>query len=110
MDKMKIFIGSSSETATNGLLLDIESMLEKADAEPVSWVSSFRPGDVVIERIEKMVKDEHIKAAVFIYSEDDRVVHRKSKQSKPRDNVVFEHGLFVGKLGRKKGLFAISSG
>lgn len=104
---MKIFIGSSSEAADNDVLLKVAGILRDAGAEPVLWnaaPSIFRAGVTTIENLEEIVERENIKASVFIYSEDDKTWHRGNMQNVPRDNVVFEHGLFVGILGRKKAI------
>jgi len=109
---MKIFIGSSSEAADNknpekNVLLQIAGMIRDAGAEPVRWdkqPSIFKVGRNVIENLEEVVNREHINAAIFIYSTDDRTWHRGEIKDIPRGNVVFEHGLFTGILGREKAI------
>jgi hypothetical protein len=54
--------------------------------------------------LEEFVKKEPIDAAVFVYSTDDETCYRGEVKAVPRDNVVFEHGLFTGILGRKKAI------
>ena len=109
---MKIFIGSSSEAADKSnpeknVLLKVAGILRNAGAEPLPWnrkPSIFKASMAVIENLEEIVEREHIKASVFIYSEDDKTWFRGEKHKVPRDNVVFEHGLFTGILGRKKAI------
>ncbi len=40
--------------------------------------------------------------AIFVFNPDDIVIMRGKKLKKVRDNVLFELGLFIGKLGRDK--------
>ena len=104
---MKIFIVSSLEAADKDTLLKIAGILRNAGAEPIPWnttPSIFMAGKTTIENLEEIVTREHIKASVFIYSEDDKTWHRGNMQNVPRDNVVFEHGLFTGILGRTKAI------
>ena len=44
--------------------------------------------------------------ALFILSADDQLEHRENHFSCPRDNVIFEMGLFIGAIGPKR-VFAI---
>ncbi|MDR3046336.1 MAG: nucleotide-binding protein [Bacteroidales bacterium] len=115
---MKIFIGSSSEAADNtnpkNILLKVAEILREAGVEPVAWNNSdydlFSVGNTTIENLETIVEREQIGASVFIFSADDKIwwrdkVNGKSEdKNAPRDNVIFEHGLFSGKLGRKKSI------
>lgn len=110
---MKIFIGSSSESANNPdtdkkYLLKIASIVRRAGAEPIMWNKSpskiFKPGRSTFENLEESVAREDIKAAIFIYSKDDKTWSRGEIHSVTRDNVVFEHGLFSGILGRTKAI------
>lgn len=74
---------------------------------PIRWnqrPAIFEAGKYTLENLEEMIKRESIDASIFIYSSDDRIWYRGKNLGKPRDNVVFEHGLFSGKLGRTKSI------
>lgn len=110
-DKMKIFIGSSKEVSgTNGLLEKIAVIVEQCGIMPLRWnqtPSLFKAGNYTLENLEDLTAK--VDAAIFICSADDKTWYRGKKVGKPRDNVIFEHGLFSGKLGRKKSII-IKSG
>ncbi|WP_369297238.1 TIR domain-containing protein [uncultured Neglectibacter sp.] len=104
---MKIFIGSSTEAHEKGLLLEIAKIVEECKMIPVRWnqvPSTFETGKFTLENLEEMISREGIDGSIFIYSSDDAVWYRGKKSGKPRDNVIFEHGLFSGKLGRTKSI------
>ena len=100
---MKIFIGSSAEQKA---YLDlIASWIESSGHEPVLWNDSnvFPPGSYILSSLVKIAKT--VEAAVFIFSEDDTLWYRKAKIKQPRDNVIFEYGVFLGILGKERVIF-----
>jgi hypothetical protein len=99
MPTARIFIASSSEglevTRTiHGLLLQA---LPGA-AEVLPWTREFDLSATYIESLEKACKGADF--AVLVLSADDVTTSRRRAQASPRDNVVFELGLFMGHLGR----------
>ena len=104
---MIIFIGSSTEAAKKGLLLQIARIVEENGHTPICWnrtPSVFEPGMFTLEALEELSEREKIEASIFLFSHDDTVWYRGEEAGKPRDNVIFEHGLFLGKLGRNKSI------
>ena len=47
---------------------------------------------------------------IFVFTPDDKVFSRGSISQMPRDNVIFEYGMFLGKHTRKKAFFIIPRG
>lgn len=104
---MNIFIGSSTEAHEEGLLLEIAKIVEDCKMNPIRWNQSpsvFKAGKCTLENLEDMIDQENICAAIFIYTSDDKTWYRGKDAGTPRDNVVFEHGLFSGRLGRKRSI------
>lgn len=102
---MNIFIGSSGEA--KDLLLKIAGIVEDCKKTPIRWdqhPSPFAAGKFTLETLEELVEKEHIGAAIFICTGDDKVWFRDTEVGAPRDNVIFEHGLFMGKLGRTRSI------
>jgi predicted nucleotide-binding protein with TIR-like domain len=101
MSKPRIFIGSSKEQQK--LLQSITRGLEDvAQVEP--WTSSFNPGTTTLERLLELA--HQVDFAAFVFAKDDWTTNTaqvsdaaESGQASPRDNVVFEAGLFGGVLG-----------
>lgn len=93
----RVFIGSSSEG------LHIATALQTAlgnEVECDMWSSGF---DLGTHYYESLIERTHQNDfAVFVFSADDLVASRDESSAAPRDNVVFELGLFSGVMGRRR--------
>src|SRR5437588_6357601 len=99
MNKPRIFLGSSGKQAK--LLQAITRGLEDvADVEP--WTSTFNPGRSTLDRLVEL--SQEVDFAAFVFAQDDWTTTDASEsgQAAPRDNVVFEAGLFGGALGIRR--------
>jgi predicted nucleotide-binding protein len=95
----KAFIGSS----TQGLPVarTLQSLLRN-ELRCVVWNQGtvFGIGDATVEALEKAVHDFDF--GIFVFTPDDILVKKGVEQPVARDNVLFELGLFIGKLTRKR--------
>lgn len=101
MARAKIFIASSSEglKITNALCRGLQEELgDAAEVEP--WTRKFDLSATYIESLESAV--EQADFAILVLSPDDVTTSRKQRSLAPRDNVIFELGLFMGQLGRER--------
>ena len=104
MDKPRIFLGSSGKQQK--LLQALTRGLEDvAHVEP--WTTSFNPGTTTLERLLELTRE--VDFAAFAFAQDDWTAKSQpasddsgSGQASPRDNVVFEAGLFGGVLGMRR--------
>jgi hypothetical protein len=99
MNKPRIFLGSSGKQAE--LLEAITRGLEDiADVEP--WTTTFNPGRSTLDRLVEL--SQEVDFAAFVFAQDDWTATdlSESGQASPRDNVVFEAGLFGGALGIRR--------
>ena len=104
MEKPRIFLGSSGKQAK--LLQALTRGLEDvAHVEP--WTTSFNPGTTTLERLLELVHE--VDFAALVFARDDWTSTNaapsppaESLQASPRDNVVFEAGLFGGALGMRR--------
>lgn len=98
MGQASVFIGSSSEALE--VARAISEGLECC-ADPVIWDEDvFEFGRGYLEEL--MAELEKHDFAVLVLTPDDVVESRGDNQRSPRDNVLFELGLFMGKLGRER--------
>src|SRR5687767_323096 len=107
MEKPRIFLGSSGKQAK--LLQALTRGLDDvARVEP--WTTSFNPGTTTLERLLELTHE--VDFAAFVFAQDDWTATGaaaspapplpESGQASPRDNVVFEAGLFGGTLGMRR--------
>src|SRR6478735_8447970 len=98
MDKPRIFLGSSGKQEK--LLQELTRGLEDvAHVDP--WTTSFNPGTTTLERLVELAHE--VDFAAFVFARDDWTTvdptasaAQAPGQASPRDNVVFEAGLFGG--------------
>ncbi len=112
MDKPRIFLGSSGkqEKLLQALTRGLEDV---AHVEP--WTTSFNPGTTTLERLLELTHE--VDFAAFVFARDDWTTNSPpasdptgSGQASPRDNVVFEAGLFGGVLGMRRTFILHASG
>jgi predicted nucleotide-binding protein len=93
-----VFIGSSSEG--RDIARAVAGQL-KIDAEANIWTDGlFSPTYGTLESLIKQL--DNFDFAIFVLSPDDKVTVRGRRYTAPRDNALFELGLFMGRLGRDR--------
>ena len=105
MDKPRVFLGSSGKQVK---LLDVltRGLEDVAQVEP--WTTSFNPGTTTLGRLIELTKE--VDFAAFVFARDDwtsstlpsSAPEAESGQASPRDNVIFEAGLFGATLGMRR--------
>lgn len=96
--KPSVFIGSSSEGLQVARCLQMEMDYE---AEVTIWHQGvFGLSGGTLESLVRKVSDFDF--AVLVLTPDDVVRKREKINDAPRDNVLFELGLFMGTLGRER--------
>src|ERR1044071_4183111 len=101
--KCKVFIGSSREASQIARALQHE-LRDIADCE--LWSQGlFRVGSVGIDDLVRATSGFDF--GVFVFSPDDVLKMRDKTYPTVRDNVLFELGLFIGRLGSQRSFFVI---
>lgn len=97
--KPRIFLGSSGKQTK---LLDAltRGLSDVADVE--SWTTTFNPGRNTLDRLVELTME--VDFAAFVFAQDDWTTTDAIQAgiASPRDNVVFEAGLFGGALGIRR--------
>lgn len=98
MTKPFIFIGSSSENLRPAKAIAAGLSY---DAETIVWTEgAFGHSEYPLEALERHL--DRADYAVFVFIPDDVTVTRGETKKTVRDNVLFELGLFIGRLTRKR--------
>jgi predicted nucleotide-binding protein len=96
--KPRLFIGSSVEGKR--IAESIQTALEH-DVESVLWTQEvFAPSYTTMESLVDVAKTFDF--AVIVMTADDILIKRGVEHKAPRDNLIFEVGLFTGMLGRAR--------
>lgn len=94
-----IFIGSSREALA--IAETIRTCVSASSRRVSLWSEGvFAASETNIESLERTVRAADI--GVLVLSADDKIRSRKKSSRGPRDNVIFELGLFMGALGRHR--------
>jgi hypothetical protein len=99
MHTPRIFLGSSGKQ-TKLLQAITRGLADVADVEP--WTTTFNPGRSTLDRLVELSRE--VDFAAFVFAQDDWTTTDASQSglASPRDNVVFEAGLFGGALGIRR--------
>jgi hypothetical protein len=100
--KPRIFLGSSAQQEK--LLAALTRGLQDI-ADVDAWTTAFNPGVSTLGRLVELTRE--VDFAAFVFAQDDWTTRGASPeaasgQASPRDNVVFEAGLFGGALGIRR--------
>lgn len=103
-----MFIASSSEGSS--LAEQVKKALAKKSLEVKVWSDPgiFELSRTTIESLENQLRNFDF--SLVVLTPDDVVKFRGEKANIPRDNVIFELGLFIGHIGRLRSFILTPSG
>jgi len=101
MPASRVFIGSSGEQVklVEWLTAYIASNYI-GRLEPVPWTIPWPGGRFTLEHLLKVVDETD--ASILFWTADDKTWYRNAERQEPRDNLVFEAGLFLAAHGRDR--------
>lgn len=104
--KPRVFIGSSIEQ------IDLSYATQEAlehDVEPTVWTQGvFAPSRTAMASLIDQLDDSDF--GIFVLAPDDVTTIRTAQKQTVRDNVVFELGLFIGRLGSDRCFLIVPRG
>jgi hypothetical protein len=104
---IKVFVGSSSERSpiANAIILQFEHFASKVRVSSWQCPGLFTPSNTVLDDLVK-IKDIY-DFGIFIFTPDDFLKTRGEELAVVRDNVLFELGLFIGKMGIERNFIVV---
>lgn len=116
--EIRIFIGSSGAPEAMNIAYQVQDALYKVDELfegfriiPRLWCGDddiFKNGQFTFQSLIKELENDN--AAIFIYNGDDDLIKKGEQMKVTRANVIFEHGLFAGHLGKEKVFLLLTGG
>jgi predicted nucleotide-binding protein len=109
--KPRVFVGSSGSA---GEIVEAFVNELRRDADVVPWweAAEFKPMTSILTGLLNAV-DKGVSAydfGLFILAADDVVISKGKRSNTPRDNVIFELGLFLGTYGHDRTFAVIQEG
>lgn len=102
-----VFIGSSTESVQ--VARAIQNGLRHDQMQVIVWTDAvFGASRFPIEDLEQQIKIADF--SILVIGPDDKIISRNISSEGPRDNVVFELGMFMGALGRQRTFIVIPRG
>lgn len=98
MDKSKVFIVHGHDNAAKEA---VARFIEKIGLEAIILHEQASSGNTIIEKIEE---NTNVGFGIVLYTPCDLGASQKQKdqlKARARQNVIFEHGYLIGKIGRK---------
>jgi CRP/FNR family transcriptional regulator, cyclic AMP receptor protein len=100
-DKIHIFIMSSAEAL--GIARAVQSGLDDGSLQVSVWTDGvFRASQYAIENLERELDRSDF--AIAVVQPDDATKSKGKHKPSARENVIFELGFFIGRLGRHRAL------
>lgn len=94
-----LFIGCSAEAVP--IANELQAGFKHDPISAIVWTNGvFGPGGITFDSLYQVANS--VDFAAFVISPDDTVISRATEFYAPRDNVIFEMGLFMGRLDRER--------
>ncbi|MBB4440784.1 MULTISPECIES: TIR domain-containing protein [Rhizobium] len=103
--KPRVFVGSSREGLEVAEAIHVN--LSRV-AECRLWTHAFKLSGSTLNELMRSLRDSDF--GIFVFSPDDVTTMRNEVGKTVRDNVLFELGLFIGRLGPERCFFLIPEG
>lgn len=87
-----------------------ENLVRQLGLEPVVLFKKPNMGDTIIEKLFRESKDAAFAIILYTKCDEGKAVEESDLKPRARQNVVFEHGLMCGLLGRNKVVALVEQG
>ena len=99
VESNKVFIVHGHDSNTRN---EVELLVKQLGFEPVVLFKKPNMGDTIIEKLLRECSEATFAIVLYTKCDEGKAVGEPDLKPRARQNVVFEHGLMCGILGRKK--------
>lgn len=103
----KVFIVHGHDHALRN---EVELLVKQLEFEPIVLFKEPNLGDTVIEKLFRNTGDASFAIVLYTKCDEGKAVEEGRLKPRARQNVVFEHGLMCGLLGRKRVVALVEDG
>lgn len=103
----KVFIVHGHDHALRN---EVELFVKQLEFEPIVLSKEPNLGDTVIEKLFRNTGNASFAIVLYTKCDEGKAVEEDSLKPRARQNVVFEHGLMCGLLGRKRVVALVEDG
>lgn len=89
---------------------EVELLVKQLEFEPIVLFKEPNLGDTVIEKLLHKTDDTSFAIVLYTKCDEGKAVEEDHLKPRARQNVVFEHGLMCGLLGRKRVVALVEDG
>lgn len=107
IDNNKIFIVHGHDSNTRN---EVELLVKQLRFEPVVLFKQPNLGDTIIEKLLRESSEAAFAIVLYTKCDEGKAVEEDDLKPRARQNVVFEHGLMCGLLGRKHVVALVEEG
>ena len=106
-DTNKVFIVHGHDSNTRN---ETELLVKQLGFEPVVLFKQPNMGDTIIEKLLRESSEAAFAIVLYTKCDEGKAVEEVDLKPRARQNVVFEHGLMCGLLGRKRVVALVEEG
>lgn len=106
-DKKKVFIVHGHDNKARN---EAELLVKQLEFEPVVLFKKPNMGDTIIEKLMRESSEAAFAIVLYTKCDEGKAVEEIDMKPRARQNVVFEHGLMCGMLGRQNVVALVEEG
>jgi hypothetical protein len=101
-----VFLAYASEAKVTAQAINL--YLRELGVTVKDWAMDFQSAGTIMDEVEKAV--DECRCGIFLFTESDKLDGDRPDRAAPRDNVVFEAGLFMRAKGKERTLIIREAG
>jgi hypothetical protein len=105
-ERPDVFLAYASEARNTARAIHL--YLRELDVTVQDWAMDFQSAGTIMDEVERAV--DECRCGIFLFTNSDKMEGDRPDRAAPRDNVVFEAGLFMRAKGKERTLIVREAG